>query len=525
MKHRLADVTRTEKLAWGGLILVALFARLYDLGDRPFHHDESQDAYFSWLFAEKGDYEYNPLLHPPLRFYLTAGLYTLFGDSDFTARLAPALMGTIAVGLPFLLRRQLGRIAAFAAAVLLAFGPSFLYYSRFAREDIYLVALNLALFVAIFRFLSRPKRWHPVLIGVLLAAAFATKEATFITAGLAFPFFVAWLILELRRPPDRPRPFLRALSRPGLEAWGWGVASFVVVYILLFTTFLTDPQHWDALKEGLDYWRAEHGKGRGEKEWYFYSVVLAGHEWPALALGAVGGAFAIRKRHPLGIFCAWMFVGQLAAYSYAGERFSWLVLHPLLPLTLLAGIAVQAAWELRSKPIGRVLLALVSVGVIYVGLSTVYANVVHRASPEEFLVTTQSSEDVPKISDRIIATAKRITAKRPAQPATITIDQSEGATFPYAWYLRDLAGVGYPDLSTQKEPPTSDIVVTTEANKLKFEPQLKANYTFEKFRFRVWWVREYDKMRPGSFLRWLVSRKTWNPTGGMPEWYIVKRGS
>ena len=43
-----------------------------DLGARPFHHDESQDAYFSWLFSERGDYDYDPLLHGPLRFYLTA---------------------------------------------------------------------------------------------------------------------------------------------------------------------------------------------------------------------------------------------------------------------------------------------------------------------------------------------------------------------------------------------------------------------------------------------------------------------
>ena len=57
------------------LVAVALALRLYDLGDRPFHHDESQDAYFSWLFSKNGDYEYNPLLHGPLRFYLTAGIF------------------------------------------------------------------------------------------------------------------------------------------------------------------------------------------------------------------------------------------------------------------------------------------------------------------------------------------------------------------------------------------------------------------------------------------------------------------
>ena len=45
--------------------------RFIALGERAFHHDESQDAYFSYLFRQSGDYEYNPLLHGPLRFYLT----------------------------------------------------------------------------------------------------------------------------------------------------------------------------------------------------------------------------------------------------------------------------------------------------------------------------------------------------------------------------------------------------------------------------------------------------------------------
>ena len=132
--------------------------RFIALGDRAFHHDESQDAYFSYLFRQSGDYEYNPLLHGPLRFYLTALMYVLFGDSNFTARLAPALMGASMVPMCWLLRPLLGRIAAFAAAVLLAFGPSYLYFSRFAREDIYFAAITLALLIAIWRFLENPAR-------------------------------------------------------------------------------------------------------------------------------------------------------------------------------------------------------------------------------------------------------------------------------------------------------------------------------------------------------------------------------
>ena len=66
-------------------------------------------------------------------------------------------MGTLIVPLPALLRSQLGRVGAFAAAAALAFGPTFLYFSRFAREDIYFACITLALLAVTFRFLDRPR--------------------------------------------------------------------------------------------------------------------------------------------------------------------------------------------------------------------------------------------------------------------------------------------------------------------------------------------------------------------------------
>ena len=99
-----------EVAGYVALVAAALAVRLIGLDDRPFHHDESQDAYFSWLFFTEGEYQYQPILHGPLRFYLTSAVYLLFGDSDFTARLAPALMGALMVPLPYLLRDQLGRV-------------------------------------------------------------------------------------------------------------------------------------------------------------------------------------------------------------------------------------------------------------------------------------------------------------------------------------------------------------------------------------------------------------------------------
>jgi uncharacterized protein (TIGR03663 family) len=520
----MTEIPRVERVAWLALLAAATVARLWDLGERPYHHDESQIAYFSWRFAEEGEYEYDPLLHSPLQYYLSALTFKVLGDTDFTARLPAVAAGLLAVGLAFYLRGFLGRLGAYAAGVALAFGPSFLYYGRFMREDILLVCANLALLVVLSYFLAAPRRWHPAALGALLAVAFGIKEATFITVGVAGPFFVLWLALAWRRARRdglslRDHPLVAAVRGVGWEAWGWGLAAFLAVSTLIFTTFLTDPQHWDWAYEGLDYWRDQHGAGRGEKERYFYSVVLAGHEWPALALGAVGAVALLRRRSPFGAFLVWLFAGQLLAYSIANERFTWLVLHPLLPLTLLAGAGAQVIWNARARWSGRLGLLLVAVSVAYAGYASWLANAEHGADPVEFLVTTQTAHDVRGVVDEVLALDREL-QREEGRPARVTIDTD---SFPHAWYFRDLEAIGYVDLAKADQPPDADVIVMTDANRLRLQDRL-GDFRARRFHFRVWWVRDYSEMTAGSFLDWMLTRDTWNPTGGLDAWLLVRKG-
>jgi len=500
---------RAELAAYALLVAVALALRLIDLGDRPFHHDESQDAYFSWIFFTQGDYEYNPLLHGPLRFYLTAGMYGPFGDSDFTARLAPALMGTLMVPLPYLLRAQLGRVGAFAAAALLAFGPSYLYYSRFAREDIYFAALSFALLAVTFRFLQAPRRHQPALIGALLALSFATKETTFITGFVAFTFFVGVLVF-------RRELLLGPIRAVGWEAWGWALAALVGVYTLLFTTFLTHPDGVKGIYTGLDYWLGQHDVGRGDERWFFYLVVLFGDEWPALLLGGIGAVFALRRPTLLRVFLLWAFVVSLVVYSWAGEKFAWLVLHPLLPLLLLAGLGVQAIWDGRRRWYRTVGIAVAVAGFAYAGYASFTVNARNRADPRELLVATQSSEEVGRVADQVVAEAERSD-----RPLRVTVDSSEGATFPWAWYFRDLP-VAYVELGAGGSVPESDVAILTQGASDRLEPELAA-YEGREIPFRVWWVRDYGEMSPASWWRWFTKREPWSPTGGMQEFVYRRR--
>src|SRR3954470_21836630 len=333
----LAEQSTTELLLWGGLLLVGLLVRFVALGDRPFHHDESQDAYFSYLFRQSGDYKYNPLLHGPLRFYLTGLMYVLFGDTNFTARLPPALMGAAMIPMCWGLRGLLGRGAAFCAAVLLAIGPSYLYFSRFAREDIYVAAITLALLISIWRFLDHPRKYHPAAIGACLALSFATKETTFITVFVMGSFF----LLALCIPATRPQVW-GPVKAAGAEGWGWALAAFAGVFTILFTTFLTHPRGlYDGVYTGLKYWLDQHGVARGGEPWQFYSTILITIEWPALILGVIGAIHLFKRKPLFAAFLVWDFFVSLAVYSWAGEKFAWLVLHPLLPLVILAGAGIQ----------------------------------------------------------------------------------------------------------------------------------------------------------------------------------------
>jgi hypothetical protein len=214
-------------------------------------------------------------------------------------------------------------------------------------------------------------------------------------------------------------------------------------------------------------------------------------------------------------FLVWAFALSLAIYSWAGEKFAWLVLHPLLPLILLAGLGAQWLWDARRSTLGKAGLAVAAVIALYVPISSWWLNVDHRANPRELLVSTQSSEDVKRIELEV----KRMAKKDPK--LSITVDSADGATFPYAWYFRDL-NVGYLDMTTVSQPPDSDVLVMTEGGRARLAPALGA-YTGRKFPFRVWWVRDYSKMSIGNWWRWFTRRKPWNRTGGLAEYLYTRR--
>ena len=185
-----------ELPGYGLLIIIGAAMRLWDLGSRAMHHDESLHALYSWNFAEGRGYAHDPMMHGPFQMEATAGVFYVLGDGEFTARLLYAVAGTLLIALPFFLRYRLGRIGALLVSVMLTFSPAMLYFSRFARNDILMSVWVLGLVIAMWRYLDSGRSRYLYIASALLALAFATKENAYFIAGCLGLFL---LIVSLAR--------------------------------------------------------------------------------------------------------------------------------------------------------------------------------------------------------------------------------------------------------------------------------------------------------------------------------------
>ncbi len=132
-----------ETALYAGCLLLALALRLYHLGAQPLNAVEAREALIalSRLRAAAGA---AAAPASPAFFSFAFLSFFLFGASDATARLAPALAGGALVLAPALFRDRLGRGAALTVSGLLAFSPTLIAASR-AADGTLLALLGLML--------------------------------------------------------------------------------------------------------------------------------------------------------------------------------------------------------------------------------------------------------------------------------------------------------------------------------------------------------------------------------------------
>ncbi len=185
-----------ETMLYVILGLIGVLTRFWDLGARGISHDESLHALYSWKLYVGQGYQHSPMMHGPFLFHANALIYALFGDNDYTARIVPALFGVVLIILPYLLRKWLGRTGALVVALGFTISPSFLYYSRYIRNDIYIAVWAMLMVVALFKYIDERKdKW--LYIGALATImSILTKEVSYMMGFIGATFIILALIWE-----------------------------------------------------------------------------------------------------------------------------------------------------------------------------------------------------------------------------------------------------------------------------------------------------------------------------------------
>lgn len=354
-----------ELAGYAALILVSIITRFWDLGARALHHDESLHALYSWYLYTGRGYQHDPMMHGPFQFHAVALTYLLFGASDYTSRVVAALFGVWCVMAPYFLRREMGRLAALLAAGFFAFSPTFMYFSRFIRNDIYMAGWAMMIVVGMFGFLRERRAGYFYLLVAGAALSFATKETVYITGFVFTAFWVLEAAVSLARK-RKPVGWSAARTLSGRQ-WAISIAIFLGINLILYTTFFTNPRGVLSGTTGaLQYWLDQQNIQRGGQPWFYYLLLIPQYEFLAIAAAAGGLLFLLARGGlvRLGIF-GWFMVAWLAGtaviYSWAGEKMPWLAVHITQPLLFLAalstaGLLRRANWSLFAR--GPSLVAL-----------------------------------------------------------------------------------------------------------------------------------------------------------------------
>jgi uncharacterized protein (TIGR03663 family) len=180
------------------------------------------------------------------------------------------------------------------------------------------------------------------------------RSAVAVAATFAFSVTLA-IIWFRRRPRVRGQAGCSLLDVAGL------MLAFWFLQITLFSSLFRNlgPGSASGIVGSLGHWLLQHEVARGGQPWFYYLMLGGLYEFLSLMLCSAGAVALIRhqwrRMRPASteivraaetetiafraflFFCLWWWVASWVAYSIAGEKMPWLLIHLSLPACLLAG--------------------------------------------------------------------------------------------------------------------------------------------------------------------------------------------
>ena len=466
------------------ILLIAAWFRFAQLDLKPIHHDESVNYSFIKKLVTNFKYAYNPTAyHGPFLYFIGVPAVVLAGYSKTAMRFTPALFGLLTVLLLLMNRRTIGKPGALLAAAILALSPADVYFSRTFIHEIYFSFATAGMFWGFLAAARENTAGRVVGFWLFLMIAFAVKETTAINV-MAFgaAMIVLWLWSTARGSEDasfQPRHLFHG------QYLLWAAGLSLTLWILFFTTFLTNPHGIiDFFKAYLPWLDTGFKEKPHAKAWTYFFILLGKYYLPALPFAAWAIVRGLWKRQTQTIALTVIAITILVVYSVIPYKTPWCILTIGLPWILLAAVGFTDLWEMAHLLPWRVtLMVLVVAGLV------IYALASYRLNFEEYdendykivyVQTLRGYEEMPAVLAQVNAVYN--------DEGHLPIFMTFGAKNPGRPYLHSYKG-----LQVQKGdlPETIDapIVLTRSTEYDEVAKRLGHDYHSETYPvFPGWWI-------------------------------------
>jgi uncharacterized protein (TIGR03663 family) len=269
------------------LIVAGLLLRWTLLDMRPYHHDESLHGMYGRYFYDwpnSNFYKYDPMLHGPMLYNSMRLIYATFGDSLWAARVPVCLMGSAFLFVPLLFRQFFKKPTVLILTAFVALSPTLVYWSRFLREDYWVIS---GMLMVVYGCLLAPPRMKAFWFCLGLSIQWCTKENLFVTLAILFGYLAFETLFRFVFFPDEKKSIAERMVTH-ISNYPWEVCwSFIFAFLVYCWFYSAGFRYPEGIIEGLgqkgfEYWQKHHEMERIEGPFNFHIYVLGWYELPLL---------------------------------------------------------------------------------------------------------------------------------------------------------------------------------------------------------------------------------------------------
>ena len=313
--------------------------------------------------------------------------------------------------------------------------------------------------------------------------------------------------------------------------WLFHAAVFFVPFVLLYSTFFTNPEGLVAGLVGeLSYWMTQQGVARGGQPLYYYILLMIPMYEFLAALGTItaagiatfthlwesqpGQPFARPQPDPAGVepiatspgqpasqpvpvaaLLVFWSISSLAVFSYAGEKMPWLTMNIALPMILSAAWAI--GWLVESVPWGKLagwgfrnyarmaVLVLFGLLAVQTGRDAFRAAYINYDNATEYLVYAQDSA----LSKELFSQIEELSIRTTGSATDMVVAYDNKVRYPYWWYMRRFTNKIDFDVNPTVDARRALVIAVGDENLAKITPVVRQDY-FEFNGILLWWPNE-----------------------------------